>query len=129
MCASRLICLLMLAKSPRLMCYIKLCVLWIYMAFIYVYLRLVFAIFYLLLSFEYMVSWCDFTEQKYRFSSDSALTRPDRIVFRFPYLSRLFSLPIYSVFVFVLQGKYENENGRGIFSTVPDCFHPYIRAL
>jgi hypothetical protein len=36
MCASRLIWLLMLAKSLRLMCYIKLGVLWIYMAFIYV---------------------------------------------------------------------------------------------
>jgi hypothetical protein len=57
----------------------------------------------------------------------SALTRPDRIVFRFPYLSRLFSLPIYPVFVFVPQGKYENENGRDIFPTVLDRFHPYQR--
>jgi hypothetical protein len=56
----------------------------------------------------------------------SALTRPDRIVFRFPYLSRSFSLPIYPVFVFVPQGRYENENGRGIFPTVPDRFHPWL---
>jgi hypothetical protein len=56
----------------------------------------------------------------------SALTRPDRIAFRFPYLSRSFSLPIYPVFVFVPQVKYENENGRGIFPTVPDRFHPYV---
>jgi hypothetical protein len=76
-----------------------------------------------LLSFEYMVSWCDFTEQKYWFRPISSLTRPDRIIFRFLYLSRLFALPIYSVFV--PQGKYENENDRGIFSTVLDRFHPY----
>jgi hypothetical protein len=55
----------------------------------------------------------------------SAFTRPDPIVFRFPYLSRSFSLPIYPVFV--PQVKYENENGRGIFPTVPDRFHPYLK--
>jgi hypothetical protein len=94
MCASRLIWLLMLAKSPRLMCYINLCVLWIYMAFIYiyVYLRLVFAIFYLLLSFEYMVSWCDFTEQNYRFPSDFDV---------YPTGSYRFSIPVFIPFVFV----------------------------
>jgi hypothetical protein len=54
----------------------------------------------------------------------SALIRPDRIGFRFPYLSRLFLLPIYPIFVFVPQGKYENENGRGILPTVPDRFRP-----
>jgi hypothetical protein len=57
----------------------------------------------------------------------STLTRPDRIGFRLPYLSRSFSLPIYPVFVFVPQVKYENENGRGILPTVPDRFHPYRR--
>jgi hypothetical protein len=54
----------------------------------------------------------------------SVFTRPDPIVFRFPYLSRSFSLPMYPVFVFVPQVKYENENGRGIFPTIPDRFHP-----
>jgi hypothetical protein len=79
---------------------------------------------YLLLSFEYMVLWCDFTEQNTGSRPISALTRPDRIGFRFPYLSRSFSLPIYPVFIFIPQVKYENENGRGILPTVPDRFHP-----
>jgi hypothetical protein len=71
-----------------------------------------------------MTSWCDFTDLHIGSRSISAFTRPDRIVFRLPYLSRSFSLPIYSVFVFVPQGKYKNENGRGIFPTVSDRFHP-----
>jgi hypothetical protein len=78
----------------------------------------VFAIFYLWLSYEYMISWCDFTDLYIGSRSISSFTRPNRIVLRLPYLSRSFSLPIYPVFVFVPQSKYENENGRGIFPTV-----------
>jgi hypothetical protein len=84
-----------------------------------------FVIFYLLLIFEYMVSWCDFTKQKYRFPSDFGI---------FPIGSYHFSIPVFipfvfvtdiSRFVFVPQVKYENKNGRGIFPTFPDRFHPY----
>jgi hypothetical protein len=47
---------------------------------------------YLLLSFEYMVSWCDFTEQKYRFPSDFGFN---------PTGSYRFSIPVFIPFVFV----------------------------
>jgi hypothetical protein len=51
-----------------------------------------FAIFYLLLSFEYMVLWYDFTEQKYRFPSDFGFN---------PTESYRFSIPVFIPFIFV----------------------------
>ena len=84
---------------------------------------------YLFLSFEYMFSCVILPNKNTGSRPISALTRPDRIGFRLPYLSRSFSLPIYPVFVFVPQVKYENENGRGILPTVPDRFHPYFQQV
>jgi hypothetical protein len=72
-----------------------------------------------LLSFEYMVSWCDFTKQKYRFPSDFVFdSRIYPVRFRYRYIPFLFSSR-------KLNMKMENENGRGIFPTVPYRFHPY----
>jgi hypothetical protein len=71
-----------------------------------------------------MVSWCDFTDLKYRFPFDFGI---------YPTGSYRFSITVFIPFVFVTdisrfhffpQGKYENENGRGIFPTIPDRFHP-----
>jgi hypothetical protein len=82
---------------------------------------------YLFLSFEYMFSCVILPNKNISSHSILALTRPDRIGFLLPYLSRSFSLPIYPVFVSIPQVKYENENGRGILPTVPDRFHPYLQ--
>ena len=47
---------------------------------------------YLLLIFEYMVSWCGFTEQKYQFPSDFGFN---------PTESYRFSIPVFIPFIFV----------------------------
>jgi hypothetical protein len=48
--------------------------------------------FYLLLSFEYMVLWCDFTKHKCRFPSDFDI---------YPTGSHHFLIPVFIPFVFV----------------------------
>jgi hypothetical protein len=127
MCGSRFIWLLMLAKSSRFITYVlheTICAPDLYGFYLCLIKTCVYNFLYLLLSFEYMFSWCDFTEQKYRFPSDFGFNPIGSYRFSLTVFIRSFSLPIYPVFVFVPQVKYENENGRGILPTVPDRFHP-----